>query len=381
MAAAIAQQLCPFFWFFLATTAFYHAIQRPTGQLRYAFTIAHIFSVALCLCQFSVTPAIPFRRAWVHSCLVFGLHTALLLVLEKRSVNKRDASSLNQRLRAVFLVWGDLRRLSSPPRPRHRESATAHAGSFPFQKARRYMYASRIVALLCAQCAASTARMWVVRTLQINMWDYAPEKQALWPPTLAPRDFCWRAWASVFWVWETQLILSIAHNILAVFFVSVLGWSSADEWPPLFGSIAEAASLRRFWGVYWHRLSTSVAQVYFDQLLVRRSVGWAAPKGIGRALRACWVFSFSALCHAAANWIVVGRANAAQELRFFFVNFLVCWVETRLSSGVAGMDSAHTSGWAPGLRCALGYSRVFLVFFVFAPAWQWSLFSSMLGWK
>ena len=35
-----------------------------------------------------------------------------------------------------------------------------------------------------------------------------------------------------------------------------------EEWPPLFGSISEAYTLRRFWGVFWHKLDLGIFKMY-----------------------------------------------------------------------------------------------------------------------
>lgn len=42
----------------------------------------------------------------------------------------------------------------------------------------------------------------------------------------------------------------------------------ASQWPALFGSIAEAYSLRRFWGVFWHRLHVAVFEAYMPSFLL-----------------------------------------------------------------------------------------------------------------
>ncbi|KAK0743877.1 hypothetical protein B0T18DRAFT_330535, partial [Schizothecium vesticola] len=201
---------------------------------------------------------------------------------------------------------------------------------------------------------------------------YAPDKQGLWPTWASTGDLCWRAWGSLAWIPETYLVLTTAHTVLVVAFVSVLVWSAPDEWPHLFGSIVEARSHRRFWGVFWHHLSARVALLCLDHFLLLSRASESAsgpakfppavPKNVQNALRACWVFLFSALCHAAVNCITTHRANAAQKARFFLANCLVCLAETLLSGRRAASrdptrSQNHTTAKNPewGYHYAVGY--------------------------
>ena len=156
-----------------------------------------------------------------------------------------------------------------------------------------------------------------------------------------------------------------------------------------------------------------------------------AKKKKSPALRAFQIFLFSALYHSLANLILRGHANLYHELRFFLVNFLLCYLETlaskffahtrkrvasffgmggfherdekkaggedegrKLGSGELEAVSAGGSGDGSGSGRVLqsgkgllllsmssllsvfkrlaGYLWVYTVFFCIAPAWQWS---------
>ncbi|KAL2194242.1 hypothetical protein P885DRAFT_71561 [Corynascus similis CBS 632.67] len=131
--------------------------------------------------------------------------------------------------------------------------------------------------------------------LHIIPSDFGLNKQALLPPT-GLREICLRSVMSVSWIWNSYSLLTSSHDLLAVLFVSVIRWDRPDEWPPLFGSITDATSQRRFWGVFWHRLHVSL----FD----------------------------SSPCHAASNWVVMGRTSVVGEFRFFISNWFICLLET-----------------------------------------------------
>lgn len=61
----------------------------------------------------------------------------------------------------------------------------------------------------------------------------------------------------------TQLVLSTrfldsTYRIFAIIAVS-LGLSAPESNPPCFGSLADAYSVRQFWGKYWHQMFRKVA--------------------------------------------------------------------------------------------------------------------------
>ncbi|KAK3338685.1 membrane bound O-acyl transferase family-domain-containing protein, partial [Lasiosphaeria hispida] len=125
----------------------------------------------------------------------------------------------------------------------------------------------------------------------------------------------------------TWWALTAAHDFFSVIFICILRWDEPHEWPPLFGSLSEAYSLRRFWGVFWHSLNRSLADAYLP--LACLCLGLRGNKNtIHPALRALWVFFFSAVFHAAANCAQFGRPNMAKEMKFFMANFAVCHAET-----------------------------------------------------
>ncbi|KAK3402304.1 hypothetical protein B0T20DRAFT_331755, partial [Sordaria brevicollis] len=169
--------------------------------------------------------------------------------------------------------------------------------------------------------------------LHLSRWDFGPDKQGLLP-LLTKRDLALRFLMSYQWVWDTYILLTAAHNLLAALFVSVLQWDRPDEWPALFGSITEAYSLRRFWGRFWHRLHVTVFEAYLMAMIFRVKVRiYTNPFQHGTVSgesRALWMFIMSAICHTASNWVLTHRSNVVPEFRFFLSNYVVCWAETIL---------------------------------------------------
>ncbi|KAJ5922416.1 hypothetical protein N7516_010119 [Penicillium verrucosum] len=54
------------------------------------------------------------------------------------------------------------------------------------------------------------------------------------------------------WVVVNRLIGDLAYRVLSIFFVGI-GLDSPADWPPAFGSLADAFTLRNFWGKFWHQ--------------------------------------------------------------------------------------------------------------------------------
>ncbi|KAF9252962.1 hypothetical protein DTO006G1_2193 [Penicillium roqueforti] len=54
------------------------------------------------------------------------------------------------------------------------------------------------------------------------------------------------------WFIVNRLIGDLAYRVLSIFFVGI-GLDSPADWPPAFGSMADAFTLRNFWGKFWHQ--------------------------------------------------------------------------------------------------------------------------------
>ncbi|KAK1974747.1 hypothetical protein LZ30DRAFT_827262 [Colletotrichum cereale] len=193
---------------------------------------------------------------------------------------------------------------------------------------------------------------------------FAPDKRTVLPspwtsPELAYSDYVLRAITSTHWIWITYCSLTTMHHLSAALFVSVLNWESPSNWagPPLFGSVWDAYTLRRFWGVFWHRLHIVPFSAYTPPL----------PK----ALRALWVFLLSAAGHAMVNWVMYHRAHAASEFCFFVLNWALC-----LCEHVLGVDGGRMAGRLASkppstTRRIAGLFFVWLFFLCTVPAWQY----------
>ncbi|SPJ76001.1 uncharacterized protein FTOL_05732 [Fusarium torulosum] len=95
-------------------------------------------------------------------------------------------------------------------------------------------------------------------------------------------------------------ILSSYHDILSIIAIG-LHIDSPEEWPPLFGQIGQAYSVRRYWSHFWHLLVYRSFSAHADYLTskVTRSRKRTAMKRY--ANNSC-VFVLSGLMHALVEW-------------------------------------------------------------------------------
>ncbi|OJD31014.1 toxin biosynthesis protein [Diplodia corticola] len=51
--------------------------------------------------------------------------------------------------------------------------------------------------------------------------------------------------------------INMQYTLVSIFFVAI-GVSKPEDWPPLFGRLAEATTVRSFWGKFWHQMIRKV---------------------------------------------------------------------------------------------------------------------------
>lgn len=98
-------------------------------------------------------------------------------------------------------------------------------------------------------------------TASSSLSHFTPDQESIIRRFLDPDDdpvssheLLLRAFMSLSWVWANVLILETYHAILVIVFVVILRRDYVGDWPPLFGTLAEPWTVRRFWGKFWHRV-------------------------------------------------------------------------------------------------------------------------------
>ncbi|KAK4171131.1 hypothetical protein QBC36DRAFT_199988 [Triangularia setosa] len=286
---------------------------------------------------------------------------------------------LPQRLRVVYRIATNIRRLSlfDTDDPSAAQLSTTSLVKFALSRCGRALF------LLAAFWLGNALMAKTMFVLHIIPSDFDQNKQALLSP-IGLRDICLRSVMSVSWIWSSYSLLTSSHDLLAVLFVSVIRWDRPNEWPPLFGSITNVTSLRRFWGVFWHRLHVSL----FDSHSATNPQHMQLPShqqyshnhhALQKTARALGMFCMSAACHAASNWVVMGRASVVGEFRFFISNWFICLLETVIDRFAMRRLFPRDSMLAALWKRLLGYIWTMLVIVCLTPAWQYPVVRASAG--
>ncbi|KAK8057946.1 hypothetical protein PG996_011883 [Apiospora saccharicola] len=129
--------------------------------------------------------------------------------------------------------------------------------------------------------------------------------------------------AAGFW-FLLSLYLSLIYNTLA-FGQVFLFLSEPGDWPPLYGAISEAWSVRRFWGIRWHQTLRKTFGSHAMQLV---KLSGLAPNGfIDRYATLTLVFAMSGLLHWVADRILRVPWAESGAMPFFLLQALGVVVE------------------------------------------------------
>lgn len=165
------------------------------------------------------------------------------------------------------------------------------------------------------------------------------------------------------WLW-----LASWHECLSVVFVCVLRLDEPHEWPPLYGNLLEAYTIRRFWAHFWHRIVYAPFRAVADGLSAR--VFGQGNRGAARRLvNVALVFLLSGLLHSIRDW-QDGLCNYWSSGIFYFVQPLGFVLEGLAQSAWAPLRKRV---FVPGSRVisilerTLGYMWVLAWFYLLCP--------------
>lgn len=73
-------------------------------------------------------------------------------------------------------------------------------------------------------------------------------------PPITFREIIMRLIFVPWWLHATISRLDAIHTLLSLIAVVILRYDDYTMWPPIFGSLSNASSMRNFWGKFWHRI-------------------------------------------------------------------------------------------------------------------------------
>ena len=146
-------------------------------------------------------------------------------------------------LQSVSLLW-NLRRIGT------RWDVTKDSQKpFPSKQLPRASFLSSLQTQIIFACVAYLLLDLAASAPQPPAMLLQPSKQALWKgiSELSLPDAAFRFIGSVGFYVSTAILLSVVHSTV-VAMGAVLNWWDFDSCVPLFGSVSEAYTVRKFWG-------------------------------------------------------------------------------------------------------------------------------------
>ena len=328
----------------------------------------------------SFSPSRNWNYVWGQTHLCWLTHICYVLYVERRGVLTSGAS-LGGRFRSAYKVWMDF----------HARSFTdvSTRSSTQQPRTRRYVVFWRLVWVAWLLALQKLTESFILPGYfsPLSTTDFSQERQTyfrrIFYSDMAPitmRDTALRCYFAFLWAWHGYLMLSIAHHALAVLFVGVLHLDEPEEWPPFFGRIQEATSLRRFWSHTWHRI-TRRSSVGWASLFSRNVCGLRRNTKMDRILVAFLVFLHSGGVHAAVTKAAGYRCGALEDVVWFSLNYFAIMAEDvlLLVSGVAigwvlktaGIDDTRCEIIKARLISGTGTIWMCAFFFWSVPKWYY----------
>ncbi|TDZ17092.1 Acetyltransferase ataH [Colletotrichum orbiculare MAFF 240422] len=165
--------------------------------------------------------------------------------------------------------------------------------------------------------------------------------------------------------WYTRL-----HLACALFFVGT-GVDDPDEWPPAFGDVGEAYTLRRFWSKYYDRLIYRTVSGWGE--IIMRGVGMG-PRPYRRWKR--WmlngvIFLVSGVFHAQTDYLAGFGCGYWEEVAWWMYNFFAICGEAVFLAAFERWCPRFYGAMSGRAGRALGYLWVFAFHFWSKPKQQY----------
>ena len=201
--------------------------------------------------------------------------------------------------------------------------------------------------------------------IQLGITDFLPTKESyfrrLGDVTL--RETAIRAWLVMVFLFSSICVYVSIHDVLAFVFVAT-GFDNPTDWPPLFGDIREATSIRNFWGKFWHRL---VYRSYTSYgIWISKNI-LCLPKSslIGKIFINFFVYTLSGCVHMLAIRQLGYTCGSWGEVTFYLYTFLGVMVEITASAAFYRVTRGYQLNRT--VSKVIGYTWVFMYLFTILP--------------
>jgi len=174
----------------------------------------------------------------------------------------------------------------------------------------------------------------------------------------------------MYFILHNWLLIASYHECLSIIFIYILRLDEPYEWPPIYGNLVEAYTVRRFWAYFWHRIVYAPFRAVADRLSARVFGQGQGKRGVAqRFVNVTLVFLLSGLIHSMMDW-KNGSCNCWASGTFYVVQPLGFVLESLVWFAWAPLRKRV---FAPGSRVpliferALGYLWVWTWFFWLYP--------------
>lgn len=177
------------------------------------------------------------------------------------------------------------------------------------------------------------------------------------------------------WTFSAVAMLDGSHAALSLIAVSLCRFDTPSEWPPIFGPLSAAWSMRRFWGRFWHQI-TRRTYTNYGEIVSRRILGLRAGSVMDKLIVIFGIFFLSGVAHAVVSWRL-GDCAWGGDVWWFCLNFGVGMGEVVVLGVVrAAMKRIGREDWIQTVQGSLfgrviGYIWVFGFMFWSVPKWQY----------
>lgn len=230
-----------------------------------------------------------------HAEYMFGfiLHANCFLVLLQLAAPRVGKTTGDRWNWACAMLFNPRLMIRKPPRPKTRRPED------------RWIFMGlRLLQLFFLNSAFEYFRDQELLPFEIQPFDLGPSKDSkilqLYHATLTRRDLLIRAEMAFLSLVMPALVLSTAHALFSIFGVLIFEDDPAD-WPPLFGNILHAWSVRRWYSHFWEQLmrkAFTINAAAFAQRVLRIRPGSV----LGRACITLLAFTMSGFMHTVAGW-------------------------------------------------------------------------------
>jgi hypothetical protein len=177
--------------------------------------------------------------------------------------------------------------------------------------------------------------------------DFLPPKDHLLRRlnSVGPREFIIRAYIISRRTLHNYLVMSSAHSAAAV--IAVVCFNSCPaSWPPLFGSLNEAYTMRRYYNKFWPQTMRKAFTIH-SRFIVHKICRVNASSPYSRQAITMGVFVISGAIHAIVG-SVSERCSNANQLRYYLAVGAALWFEDVVQAlfnrfRQQGVKTAHTT--------------------------------------